>query len=89
MNKIGPQFSGQDGLENRIRSLAETHEVEEIASIAGVSIHKVTEVLGNMRGSWLLIDSKTGRHWKRNTERGCYLMAQMLGLVDYTFGREA
>lgn len=89
MKKINVQFDSADGMANRIRSLAQTHEIEEIASIAGVSIHQVTEVLGNIRGSWVLICTKTGRHWTRQTERGCYLMAQIMGLTDYTFGREA
>ena len=88
MNKIGMQFDGEDGLRNRILSLSDTMELEEIAAVAGVSIHKVQEVLGDQRGTFILICQKTGRHWKRQTERGCYMLAQVLGLTDYTFGRQ-
>lgn len=81
------KFGDRRSLEAQVNSLIDTMGPEEIAEAVGVSINTVQEIIGNRRGRWRLECLKTGRFWMKATERGCYLQAQMSGLVDYTFGR--
>ena len=73
----------------RVKTLIETMEPEEIAEKLGISVGAVFQVLNRsgVRQRWLLVCDKTGRFWPCWSERACYLRAQILGLTDYRFGR--
>lgn len=74
----------------RIAKMAEHMTVAQIAKRLNISETDVEDYLDQAgrkgQGKWLLECTKTGRHWRCHSERGCYLKAQMLGLTDYTFG---
>lgn len=57
---------------------------EQIAAKFGLDVEGVLSIAGvKGGGAWVLRDNRTGRTWHKYTERGCYLMAQLLGLTDY------
>lgn len=83
------RFDNEGGDVRRVQSLADQHEPREIAAMTGLTLDRVESILGQMHGKWVVQCGKTGRWWQRRTERGCYLQAQIAGLVDYEIWRAA
>lgn len=71
----------------RARLLLRDHEPKEVARILDMPKADIYRIAAHVPMSWVLLDYRTGRRWRKRTERSCYLHAQILGLTDYTFGR--
>lgn len=89
VNRRGIQTENPGAMERRIRDLAEHYEPQDIAEMTGAPIGQVRAILGQRRERWEVVNNRTGKVYQKATERGCYLVAQILGLVDYDIRRAA
>ena len=72
----------------RIRGLAETHELDDIAAMLRISLPEVRRALdGTPRAKWWVRNNKTCETRQCYGERGAYRIACLLGWTDWDCGR--